>query len=112
MALKMNYDLEDALKSYIYLLKESRYFDAHEALEEAWHPLRLSKHPLANLLKGLINASIALEHIKRDKPNAKDKAKRVIASYDRHIHIYQKDIEYYELFGEAIDYVDRFRVGK
>ena len=64
--LKMNDDLESALKEYLQLLEEEEYFEAHEVLEEAWHPLRLSKHPLSNLLKGLINGAITFEHIKRN----------------------------------------------
>ena len=62
--LTMNHDLESALIAYMRLLDEKAYFDAHEVLEEAWHPLRLKKDPLANLVKGLINAAIAFEHIK------------------------------------------------
>ena len=53
--LPMNEDLEGALKEYLKLLDEEAYFEAHEVMEEAWHPLRLKKHPLANLVKGFIN---------------------------------------------------------
>ena len=42
----MNYDLEGALKAYLLLLDKEEYFEAHEVLEEAWHPLRLKDHPL------------------------------------------------------------------
>ncbi len=63
--LTMNDDLEGALEAYLERLEKEAYFDAHEVLEEAWHPLRLAKNPLANLLKGLINGAIAFEHIKR-----------------------------------------------
>jgi len=98
---KENYSLENALIKYIQLLDTKDYFDAHEVLEEAWHPLRKSKHPLANLVKGFINASIALEHLKRDTPTAKNKVTRVIASYQRHIYLCREDIEHYELFREA-----------
>ena len=61
-----NFDLENAIKAYISLLKNQKYFDAHEALEEAWHPLRKSNHSLKNLAKGLINGAICFEHIKRN----------------------------------------------
>jgi len=99
--LKMNDDLEGALKMYLKLLEEQEYFEAHEVLEEAWHPLRLSKHPLANLAKGLINGAITFEHIKRNRQEVKKKAQVVIASFERHKHLCVEGIEHYALFKEA-----------
>jgi len=99
--LVMNEDLESALKIYLNLLDEEEYFEAHEVMEEAWHPLRLKKHPLANLAKGYINAAITFEHIKRNRKNVKEKAKKVFASYERHKHLCVEEIEYYKLFKEA-----------
>lgn len=96
--LTMNEDLEGAIKSYLQLLDEEEYFEAHEVMEEAWHPLRLRKHPLANLAKGYINAAITFEHIKRDRKNVKEKAKKVLASYERHRHLCVEGIEHYALF--------------
>jgi hypothetical protein len=99
--LTMNEDLEGALKEYLKLLDEEEYFEAHEVMEEAWHPLRLKKHPLANLTKGFINAAIGFEHIKRERKNAHKKAKRVMESYERHIHLCKEDIKFFSLFDEA-----------
>jgi len=108
--LVMNDDLEGALGSYIKLLDKKEYFEAHEVLEEAWHPLRLKKHPLAHLLKGLINAAIAFEHIKRDRKNVKDKAQRVIVSYERHKYLCTKSIVYFELFNKAIEKIESLKM--
>jgi hypothetical protein len=105
----MNDDLEGALKAYMKLLDEEEYFEAHEVLEEAWHPLRLKKHPVANLVKGLINGAIAFEHIKRNRANAKDKAQKVIASYERHKHLCVADIEHYHLFKEACEKIESLK---
>jgi hypothetical protein len=107
--LRMNEDLEGALKEYIELLDKEEYFEAHEVLEEAWHPLRLSRHPLANLVKGFINAAITFEHIKRNRKNVKDKARRVIASYERHKHLCIEKIEYYDLFEKAKEKVESLK---
>lgn len=96
--LTMNDDLEGALKEYLTLLDEEEYFEAHEVLEEAWHPLRLNNHPLANLVKGFINAAITFEHIKRNRKNVKSKAQKVIVSYERYKHLCVEEIEYYPLF--------------
>ena len=105
----MNDDLEGALKSYMKLLDEEEYFEAHEVLEEAWHPLRLKKDPLANLAKGLINGAITFEHIKRNRANMKSKAQRVIVSYERHKHLCVETIIYYHLFKEACDKIEALK---
>ncbi len=107
--LKENHDLEGALREYLSLLEQEAYFEAHEVLEEAWHPLRKAKHPLRNLLKGLINGVIAFEHIKRNRQNAADKAHRVIASFERHKHLYTDQIEYAALFEEACKMIEKLK---
>ena len=107
--LTMNDDLEGALKNYMKLLDEEEYFEAHEVLEEAWHPLRLKKDPLANLAKGLINGAITFEHIKRNRANVKNKAQRVIASYERHKHLCVETITYYSLFKEACEKIEALK---
>ncbi len=107
--LKENHDLEGALNSYLTLLKSEEYFDAHEALEEAWHPLRKANHPLKNLVKGLINGAICFEHIKRDHENAYAKASKVIKSFERHKHLSVEGIEYFELFKEACFEVEKLK---
>ncbi len=106
----MNDDLEGALKAYLQLLEEEEYFEAHEVLEEAWHPLRLSKHPLSNLVKGLINGAITFEHIKRDSKNVQDKAQRVIVSYERHKHLCRESIEHAVLFKQACQKIESLKL--
>ncbi|HHB94983.1 MAG TPA: DUF309 domain-containing protein [Campylobacterales bacterium] len=110
--LKYNYDLEDALKKYINLLNKRLYFEAHEVLEEAWHPLRKANHPLKNLVKGLINASIAFEHIKRNRPEAKDRANRVIVSYEKYKLLSIYGIENYKIFNKAIKKIELIKRNK
>ena len=99
--LTMNEDLEGALKSYLLLMDKEAYFEAHEVLEEAWHPLRLSDHALKNLVKGLINGAVSFEHLKRNKKDAARKALRVMESYERHKGIYSDEIEFANLFKKA-----------
>jgi len=108
--LKMNEDLEGALKEYLKLLDEEEYFEAHEVLEEAWHPLRLGKHPLANLAKCLINGAITFEHIKRNRKDVKKKAQTVIASFERHKHMCVEGIAHYELFSTACAKVEALKI--
>lgn len=104
--LKMNHDLEGALGAYLALLDEEAFFEAHEALEEAWHPLRLADHPLKNLVKGLINGAVALEHIKRNRSNMPQKAQKVIASFERYKHLSTPQIDHAELFAQACEKIE------
>ena len=106
----MNEDLEGALKVYLKLMDEEEYFEAHEVMEEAWHPLRLKKDPLANLTKGLINGAITFEHIKRNRKNVKLKSQKVIASYERHKHLCADDIKHSMLFKEACAKIESLKV--
>ena len=106
----MNKDLEGALRDYLKLLEEEEYFEAHEVLEEAWHPLRLSDHPQKNLVKGLINGAITFEHIKRNRSNAKNKAQRVIASYERHKHLCTDEIDFSDSFMKACEKIESLKL--
>ena len=108
--LKMNDDLEGALKEYLELLDEEAYFEAHEVLEEAWHPLRLGKHPLANLAKGLINGAITFEHIKRNRKDVKKKAQTVIASFERHKYLCTEGIQHAVLFKQACQKIESLKI--
>ena len=75
--------LKRALTDYLQLMDREAFFEAHEVLEEAWHPFRRSRDALSDPLKGLINAAVAFEHIKRAKPDWGRKARSVMASFDR-----------------------------
>lgn len=108
--LKMNHDLGAALKEYIKLLEDEEYYEAHEVMEEAWHPLRLSNHALKNLAKGLINAAITFEHIKRNKKNVQEKAVKVIASYERYKHLSSDQIEHAVLFRQATEKIEALKM--
>ena len=104
-----NHDLKLALLSYIKLLDNQAYFKAHEVLEEAWHPLRKSNHPLKNLVKGLINGAICFEHLKRNREDSRRKATQVLKSYERHKHLCHKDIEYFELFNKSCKKIEALK---
>ena len=104
-----NHDLKLALLSYITLLESRKYFEAHEALEEAWHPLRKSNHPLKNLAKGLINGAICFEHLKRDREDSRRKAIQVLKSYERHKHLCSKEIEFFEEFQTCCKKIERLK---
>lgn len=52
---------------FINSLNETRYYDAHEILEDLWYPVRFNKNAEVFLLKGLINASVAFELYKKGR---------------------------------------------
>ena len=104
-----NNDLKNALISYISLINKEKYFDAHEVLEDVWHPLRKANHPLENLAKGLINGAICFEHIKRNRGEARRKASQVLKSFERHKHLCVEGIEHYELFKESCKKIEELK---
>jgi len=107
--LKMNDDLEGALKHYLVLMEQEEYFEAHEVLEEAWHPLRLKQDPLANLVKGFINGAIAFEHIKRNRKNVQAKAQKVLGSYERYKNLVTADTPHAFLFEQATQKIEQLK---
>ncbi|HHS93585.1 MAG TPA: DUF309 domain-containing protein [Campylobacterales bacterium] len=107
-----NHDLAAALRAYRQLLEEEEYFEAHEVLEEAWHPLRKKNHPLKNLAKGLINGAICFEHLKRNRTDAERKASSVLRSFERHKHLCIEGVEHYALFKEACEKIETLKETK
>jgi len=85
MTFRRNDALEQALKNFCLCLEQGEYFEAHEVLEEAWHPLRRCGDPLAGPIKGLINAAIAFEHLRRNRPKSRRVAQIAMAGYERRI---------------------------
>ncbi len=104
-----NHDLEGALHEYLALLDKKEYFNAHEVLEEAWHPLRKKNHPLKNLAKGLINGAICFEHLKRNRTDALRKATSVLNSFERHKHLCIEGIEHYNLFKKSCKKIEALK---
>ena len=107
--LATNHNLKSALLSYRKLLDSEAYFEAHEVLEEVWHPLRKSNHPLKNLVKGLINGAICFEHLKRNRENSRRKAIQVLKSYERHKHLCQKKIEFFNEFSKCCNKIEMLK---
>ena len=106
---KKNHNLDAILEQYLQELKDEKFFDAHETLEEAWHPLRKNNHPLKNLIKGLINGAICFEHLKRNRQDALRKATSVLKSYERHKSLCVAGIEHYELFNKACKKIEALK---
>lgn len=55
------------IKKFKQYIINKQYFEAHEALEELWFPIRKSKTNYCLVLKGFINGAVSLELFKRGK---------------------------------------------
>ena len=76
--------LKEAIENFIECLEQERFYDAHEALEVLWFPLRANPHDEVNLLRGYINASVSFELCKkgRFKPS-----QRVWENFKKYQHL-------------------------
>jgi len=50
-----------ACEEFMALIQKGEFYEAHEVLEALWFPHRKDKSPTILVLKGFINASVALE---------------------------------------------------
>ncbi len=73
-----------ALEEFAQLIDTQRYFEAHEILEAVWIEAKKRNHPQTLLLKGLINAAVAFEHLKRNRSNALASSRITIQAYLRY----------------------------
>ncbi|ADV47218.1 DUF309 domain-containing protein [Nitratifractor salsuginis] len=92
-----NEDLDGALRAFCHCLSRGEFFEAHEVLEEAWHPLRRRNDPLASPVKGLINAAIAFEHLRRKRPKSRRVAAMAMEGYLKRIRREKRLDAAYEL---------------
>lgn len=75
-------------ENYLQCLEESRYFDAHEALEEVWFPRRFEKdNDEVMLIKGFINAAVSFELVKRGRIKP---ALNVWKNYEKYVLLLKK----------------------
>ena len=84
--------------SFIKCLNESRFYDAHEVLEEIWYPRRFDDNDEIKLLKGFINASVSFELIKRGRRQRAKTPWRTYLKYRQLLFkIKEKKANYYKL---------------
>jgi hypothetical protein len=80
-------------------LKEERFYDAHESLEEIWFPKRFERSSEIQLIKGFINATVSFELYRLGR---QEQSKKVWANYLKYRPLLQKletqnQNEYYQL---------------
>ena len=96
--------MKSKIERFLQLLKQKRFFDAHEALEEVWFPRRFEDDNEVRLLKGFINASVSFELAKRGK--AKQSA-QVWKNYLKYrALLYKTSSLNYNLFHKTVREID------
>jgi len=92
---------------FLACLREQRYYDAHEVLEEIWFPVRADKTPEVLLLKGLINASVSFELQKRGRPHKAPGPWNVYLKYREHLPTLIRLNPLYSELDEAVHAIQR-----
>jgi len=96
-----------ALKNFIVSLDESRFYDAHEDLEELWFPRRFEEDDEVKLLKGFINAAVSFELTKKGKLEASQK---VWKNYLKYIPLLQIiDSKHKEMYKKIALHVEEIK---
>ncbi|MGK0256045.1 MAG: hypothetical protein ACI81I_000654 [Arcobacteraceae bacterium] len=69
------------IEKFTNLINEKLYYEAHEALEKVWFPIRKNRDDYCLLLKGFINAAVSFELYKRNKFKQSEKIYLAYAKY-------------------------------
>jgi len=85
------------------LITKEEYYDAHEVLEELWHPMRKSLHPDRDIIRGFINAAVSLELKKRGRNNYL----KVWKTYEKH----KIKIKNNPLYEDLMNFLDNYNKG-
>ena len=93
--------MKKAFEEFKNLIIQQKYYDAHEVLEEIWHPMRKSLHPDRDIIRGFINAAVSLELKKRGRDNYS----RVWLTYEKH----KKKIKNNKLYEELTIFLDTYK---
>ena len=92
------------ITEYLELMQKERFYDAHEVLEEYWYPKRFEECDEVRLIKGLINAAVSFELVKKGRFEASKKAWRNYLKYRTLLYkVVSKDYNEYHRAVRAVD---------
>lgn len=97
----------ELLDEYISNLDKQEYYDAHESLEEIWFPRRFEDSDEVRLLKGLINASVSFELVKKGRMESSEKVWKNYLKYRPLIE--NVDSEHTQRYREIILHVEKIK---
>ena len=96
--------MKNRIDKYLKLLQEERFYDAHEVLEEWWYPKRFEECDEVRLIKGLINAAVSFELIKKGRKEPSKKAWRNYLKYRTLLYkVVSKEYNEYHRAVRAVD---------
>ncbi len=88
---------------YNNLLDRDLFYEAHEALEEIWFPLRFEQDDEVRLIRAYINAAVSFELVKRGREKS---GLKPWGFFNRHLSLIEEAADahkpYYKLIYEAI----------
>ena len=93
--------MREAFEEFKSLIIQKKYYEAHEVLEEIWHPMRKSLHPDRDIIRGFINTAVSLELKKRGKNNYL----KVWNNYEK----YKKNIKNNHLYEDLVVFLDNYK---
>ncbi len=99
--------MKNRITEYLKLIEEERFYDAHEVLEEYWYPKRFEESNEVKIVKGLINAAVSFELVKKGREEASKKVWRNYLKY-RSL-LYRTDSKDFNEYHRAIRAVDLFK---
>ena len=96
--------MKNRITEYLQLIEKQRFYDAHEVLEEWWYPKRFEENDEVRLIKGLINAAVSFELVKKERLEASKKAWRNYLKYRMLLYkVASKDFNEYHRAVRAVD---------
>ncbi len=93
--------MKEACLAFMELIKNEDFYEAHEVLEDVWFPNRRSKEPKTLVLKGFINASVALE---LNRLGRVQNAQKVWKNYEKYKGLIPQCEE--EIFSQVAAFLD------
>lgn len=91
----------DLFNRFIDEMKNGRFFDAHEIMEDYWHTIRKTQNPEKNVVRSFVNAAVACELSLRGK---KTHALKVWQNYKKRRHLMDEN----PLFKETALFLDTY----
>ncbi len=99
--------MKSRITKYLGLIASERFYDAHEVLEEYWYPKRFEACDEVRLIKGLINAAVSFELVKKGRIEASKKAWRNYLKY--RTLLYKLTSKEYNEYHRAVRAVDAYK---
>ena len=97
--------MKSVMDSFLEMLEQERFYDAHETLESLWFPRRFDDSDEVRLLKGLINAAVSFELKKRGRIK---QSKKVWGNYLKYRKLlYKIQSPYFNEYHRAVYKVDK-----